>query len=279
MTIVSLRTLRALHQQQHCLVVNKSCSVDSEKPAASKTPSPESSAADDTITAKPTASASGTDAAASDTAEGTEGASGSATGTAEASETADASATASESAAATTFDERLPAGGIRMITPAPISGSQYYKIGDYVTFKWNYTSVSRFPSKVDVLVSCSKNQGTYTIAANQSAEKTGDVTWDTRKFQTGEAPLLEATYTLIVHDAAEAITAQPRAGFLGMSNQFTFGMYEKSDYVDKEHWKCSSCLKSDAAANIERRALMGVMTMAVVTAMTFTWFVVGVGVV
>ncbi|KAI9805547.1 MAG: hypothetical protein M1825_000798 [Sarcosagium campestre] len=168
---------------------------EGDRPAASRTRA--SASESGTITAKPDASASETgDSRASDTAEGTGEATATATGTgknddedSKATGTEDASA--SESAAMTTFDERLPAGGIQLITPAPISGSQYYKIGDDITFKWNYTSVSKTPSKIDVLVSCSKNQATYTIAANQSVEETGSVLFDSKKFATGTAPLFE----------------------------------------------------------------------------------------
>ncbi len=76
-----------------------------------------------------------------------------------------------------------------MITPAPIAGRQYYKIGDNVTFAWNYTSLSVTPSAIDILASCSLNQNTYTIAANQSVQSSQALVWDTRKEKTGSAPL------------------------------------------------------------------------------------------
>ncbi|KAK0249569.1 hypothetical protein LTS09_015261 [Friedmanniomyces endolithicus] len=64
-----------------------------------------------------------------------------------------------------TFDARLPAGGVQLITPGPLATS-YYKIHDNATFAWNYTSLSITPSAVDVLAFCSSNSVTYTIAAN-----------------------------------------------------------------------------------------------------------------
>ncbi|KAI7054330.1 hypothetical protein KC343_g23009, partial [Hortaea werneckii] len=77
-----------------------------------------------------------------------------------------------DSASTTSIDPRLPAGGISMITPNALT-SHYYKIGteagkNFVTFAWNYTSLSVTPSAVDVLASCSLNSQTYTIATNLS---------------------------------------------------------------------------------------------------------------
>lgn len=131
------------------------------------------------------------------------------------------------------FDPRLPAGGISMITPAALSGAQYYKIGDWVTFGWNYTSLSVTPSAIDILASCSANQATYTLALNQTVEPTGRVLWDTGAYQkTATVPLLTQTYTLIIYDAAEpaGVSATPRAGYLGAFNQYTFGMYSPQPY-------------------------------------------------
>jgi hypothetical protein len=120
-----------------------------------------------------------------------------------------------------------------------MAGPQFYKIGEWVTFAWNYTSLKAPPSAVDVLASCSANQATYTLAVNQSVEATGMVLWDTKSYQEnahkeGKTPLLTEKYTLIVYDAESSISAAPRAGYLGTSNQFTFAMYEPRPYVK---WK------------------------------------------
>lgn len=37
------------------------------------------------------------------------------------------------------IDPRLPPGGVSMITPAATDGMTFVKVGDYVTFIWNYT--------------------------------------------------------------------------------------------------------------------------------------------
>ena len=118
-----------------------------------------------------------------------------------------------------------------MITPSALAQTTYYKIGDYVSFAWNYTSLSITPSKVDVLVSCSANSATYTLKNNASFEKTGSVVWDTSPDITGTAPLLTETYTLVIYDAQKAITDIPSAGKLGVSDDFTFGMYIPQKYT------------------------------------------------
>ncbi len=87
------------------------------------------------------------------------------------------------------IDERDPPGGIQMITPGPFAGPQYYKIGDYITFGWNYTSLSVTPSAINVVASCSLNSHIYTIAANQSVQSSQAVTWDTRAEATASVPL------------------------------------------------------------------------------------------
>ena len=119
-----------------------------------------------------------------------------------------------------------------MVTPAALAGAQYYKIGDYVTFAWNYTSLSVTPSYIDVMASCSINSQMYTIASNQTVDPTGAVTWDTGDYQaTATVPLLTETYTLVVMDAAQDISATPKAGYLGVADQYTFGMYVPQAYT------------------------------------------------
>lgn len=156
-----------------------------------------------------------------------------ASGTAAATSGAAASASGSQQVAATTQNVNpvLPAGGVNMLTPSALAQTTYYKVGDYVSFAWNYTSLSIKPSKVDVLVSCSANSATYTLKSNASFEKTGSVVWDTSPDATGTAPLLTETYTLIIYDAQKAITDVATAGKLGVSNDFTFGMYVPQKYT------------------------------------------------
>ncbi|KAK5169613.1 uncharacterized protein LTR77_005590 [Saxophila tyrrhenica] len=176
-----------------------------------------------------------------------------------------------------TFDNRLPAGGVSMITPNVIAGPQYYKIAskpgqEYITFAWNYTSLSRTPSAIDILASCSQNSATYTISANASVTgPTQEVIWDVGKYQaTATQPLLMATYTLVIHDAQADITASPRAGYLGTWNQFYFGMYLPQEYTPIADYVCATC--SGAMSSMTRHTIWGMLGMAAVTVLSFGWF-------
>jgi len=158
-----------------------------------------------------------------------------------------------------------------MVTPVPISGPQYYKIGDWVTFAWNYTSLSVTPTAIDILATCTANQGTYTLAVNQTTDETGKVLWDTGAYQaTGTLPLLTETYTLIIYDADSSVSATPKAGYLQVFNQYSFGMYEKQPYVALKDWNCPSC--NAALSGIERQSLGFVFGMATITVLSFGWF-------
>ena len=171
-----------------------------------------------------------------------------------------------------TFDERLPAGGVAMITPNSLSAAQYYKIKDYVTFAWNYTSLSITPSAVDVLASCSLNSATYTIAMNQSITgATQAVTWDTGAYQaTATLPLLVETYTLIIHDAALDASATAKAGYLGTYEQFTFGMYTPQPYTPIQDYVCATC--NSAMSSMERHTWRFMFGMVAITVLSFGWF-------
>ncbi|KAL8878328.1 MAG: hypothetical protein Q9198_003835 [Flavoplaca austrocitrina] len=127
-------------------------------------------------------------------------------------------------------DPRLGPGEIVMITPAPIAQASYYKVGDYVTFAWNYTSLVIEPAKIDVFVTCQANSASYAISNNASFEPTGSVVWDTKPEASGTAPLLTETYTLIIHDASKDVTSVPQAGRLRTYDQLRFGMYKPQPY-------------------------------------------------
>jgi hypothetical protein len=166
------------------------------------------------------------------------------------------------------------------MTPAISSGAQYYKIGSNVTFGWNYTSLLGTPSAVNIMATCTANQQLYTIATNQTVgNNTGVVTWDTGSYQATAVsdPLLTQTYTLIIYDAASSISATAQPGYLAAYNQYTFGMYVPQPYTDLAGWQCATC--SGALGETERRALGLMVGMAVLTVLSFTWFVNGLGVV
>lgn len=184
-------------------------------------------------------------------------------------------ATSDDNKSTRTFDNRLPAGGVSMVTPNALAGAQYYKIADYVTFGFNFTSLSITPSAIDVLASCSINSATYTIAANHSVTGGADavqaVTWDTGEYQaTASVPLLLGTYTLMIHDAAKDIDATPMAGYLGTWEQFTFGMYSPRPYTPLADYVCATC--NAAVSATEKQTVAFLLGMVVVTVGSFTWF-------
>jgi hypothetical protein len=154
---------------------------------------------------------------------------------------------------ATSFDPRLPAGGITMVTPDALAGSQFYKVGDWITFAWNYTSLSVTPTAIDVMASCTANQATYTIAVNISAQET-KVLWNTGETPQGQAPFLTENYRLMIYDSNLTATAAPRAGYLGAFTAFTFGMYLPQPYTSlQDGWTCPNC--NSALSHLERMTL------------------------
>jgi len=158
-----------------------------------------------------------------------------------------------------------------MITPAVIAGPQYFKIGDFVTFAWNYTSLSVTPTAIDVMASCALNNQLYPIALNQSVEATGAVTWDTGDYQASATiPLLTETYTLVIYDANEDVSATAQAGYLAVQDQYTFGMYTPQPYTPLNEFRCATC--SAALSLHERQALGLLLGTSIITILSFTFF-------
>lgn len=156
------------------------------------------------------------------------------------------------------YDNRLPAGGISLVTPNALAGSQFYKVGDFVTFAWNYTSLSQTPSAIDILATCTANQATYTIAVNQSASET-QVVWDTKNTPDGQKPFLTEKYTLLIYDAESSVSAAPRAGYLGVFNSFQFGMYTPQAYVPFNEFTCANCNPNGALSQFEKMTLKALL--------------------
>ncbi|CAG8143230.1 unnamed protein product [Penicillium nalgiovense] len=163
------------------------------------------------------------------------------------------------------------AGGVSMITPASVS-TTYYKIGEDVTFVWNYTSLSVTPSAVNVVASCSLNAMKYTLSSNMTVKETGSVVWDTGKYQkSATIPLLTASYTLIVYDVDKDIGDPASAGHLSSQNGgYVFGMYTPQPYTPLNEFKCATC--SGALSETSRLAIKFTVGMAVITFASFTWF-------
>ncbi|EAW13415.1 uncharacterized protein ACLA_054620 [Aspergillus clavatus NRRL 1] len=236
--------------------------------------------------ATPTATESAPEETASDSSE-TDSATDSSKGTKTATETGTKTGTGSTTETATgksdktdktsktktkttSIDPRLPAGGISMITPTA-GASSYYKIGEFVTFAWNYTSLLVTPSAVNVLATCAKNSATYTLSSNMTVEQTGKVVWDTGKYQSNATtPLLTATYTLYVVDIDKDIGDVAGAGHLGSQIGYSFGMYSPQPYVPLNEYNCATC--NGALSETERQALKFVFGMVFITIASFTWF-------
>lgn len=178
----------------------------------------------------------------------------------------------------TTFDAEDPAGGVSMITPVTTSGTALYRIGETITWAWNYTSLQATPTGIDVLVSCSAVTETWTLTQNMSYDATATFTWDTNAYaQTAVAsPLLTEEYTLVIYDADSSVSATSEAGYLGVYNSFTFGLYNSRPYKDLGEWKCVTC-SGAAGNNLDNQALRFAVGMATITVLTFTWFVAGLG--
>ncbi|KAL4932368.1 uncharacterized protein BDV17DRAFT_195087 [Aspergillus undulatus] len=183
---------------------------------------------------------------------------------------ADETKTTSHSNKTTSVDARLPPGGISMLTPAS-SSTTYYKIDEEITFVWNYTSLSITPSAINVVASCSLNDATYTIASNVSVEETQTVKWDTGKFNANAtAPLLTATYTLIVWDDSKDIDDSAKAGELSSQNRYYFGMYTPQPYENLTNFVCATC--NGALSSVETLGLKMAVGMSLLTIVSFTWF-------
>lgn len=158
--------------------------------------------------------------------------SGSKAASSSAGKKASSSKTSEEPTKTPDVDDTSPAGAVVMITPAPLAADQYYKIGDKVSFVWSYTGLQIPPKAIDVLVTCT-NQATYTIAGNVTYEPTATVVWDTSTDRPGQKNLLTEKYTLVIHDAAEEITAVPQPGELGLSRTLQFGIYKRQEYTPR----------------------------------------------
>ncbi|KAK0748864.1 hypothetical protein B0T21DRAFT_29506 [Apiosordaria backusii] len=187
--------------------------------------------------------------------------------------------TTSDKPRKTEFNPQDPAGSVIMVTPAALAGYQLYKIGDYITWAWNYTNLQGSPTAIDVLVTCTEAKQTWTLTQNMTFQEQGSYTWDTGAYdRTAVAsPLLMEQYALMIHDADTGPTAAPTAGLLAPFNGFKFGLYTPKPYTPmSEGWKCASCSAANGMS-IDRRAVGAAAAMSVITVLSFTWFVAGFG--
>lgn len=166
-----------------------------------------------------------------------------------------------------------------MITPDPFAApTPLYKIGDYITWGWNYTGVQAEPTAVDVLVSCASRTATWTLSGNMTFETAvPKFVWDSSvQANDVENPLGNDVYTLVIKDSEAEITDRPEAGYLTSWQGFTFGLYKAKEYKPLSEWECVTC--NSAASGLDTKAFKLAAGMSVVTILSFTWFVAGLGV-
>ncbi|KAJ5389503.1 uncharacterized protein N7496_000571 [Penicillium cataractarum] len=220
-------------------------------------------------------SASGTSTGTNTDATTTGTGTGTSTGTSTGTNTKSNTKTKTTATSSISIDPAAGAGGISMITPAATS-TTYFKVGYNATFVWNYTSLSVTPSAIDVVASCSLNSQTYTLTQNMSVDPTGTYIWDTDKYQASQTiSLLTATYTLFVFDADKSLDDTAEAGYLSGSVGYSFGMYRRESYTPLNEFKCATC--SGAISDVQRQGLKFAVGMALITILSFTWFVGGAG--
>jgi hypothetical protein len=163
-----------------------------------------------------------------------------------------------------------------MLTPAASLGTPLYKIGDFVTWGWNYTDLQATPTAIDIVVSCKSATRSWTLTSNMTFPTSGSYTWDTKVQQTAvESPLLTEQYTLLIYDSNKGLSATPTPGYLNTFNSFTFGMYTPRPYTPLGEWNCATC--SAAVSDLDRKALGFALSMSLITVLSFTWFVTGFG--
>ena len=176
----------------------------------------------------------------------------------------------------------MAAGGITVLSPVSTSGLPIFKIGGKATFGFNFTDLSATPTALNIMATCTLNEAMYTIAMNQTINSTAttqQAVWDSNGYETSSAPLVVATYTLIIYDSDGTETDVAEAGYLAPFNSFEFGMYNRQDYADDagSSIPCISC--SGAFGSLERNALGFAFGMSIITVLTFTWFVNGLNVI
>ncbi|KAI9725315.1 MAG: hypothetical protein M1828_003330 [Chrysothrix sp. TS-e1954] len=169
------------------------------------------------------------------------------------------------------------AGGIALITPATtLAESAYYKVDDTITWVWNYTSLTSAPSAIDILLTVGLNADSavpsaFTIATNVSYAATQTFSWDSGKYNSETRLLPVSTYTLLVYDAAlptYSATASP--GFLGLYDQFAFGLYTGKPRVDlTDPFVCATC---NGAAGLGRVGVGFLGAWVAVVVVSCAWF-------
>lgn len=167
-------------------------------------------------------------------------------------------------------------GYVTMIIPAVTAGYPLYKIGDTVTFEWNYTGLIITPAKINVVAHCSAVAADFTIARNISASQT-QVEWDTGEAQKGDSVKLplEATYTLNIYDASKTMNDNAERGHLQPFSGLQFGMYSPRPYVQNNEFVCATC-DPNMANTLDKYTIRMMIAMGLMAVTSFVWFIAGI---
>ncbi|KAI5782721.1 hypothetical protein EDC01DRAFT_224689 [Geopyxis carbonaria] len=179
----------------------------------------------------------------------------------------------------TTRKVRVPAtavvGAVNMKTPAAQDGFSIFKIGETVTFGWNYTDLVVSPTNVNVEAYCTDGANYFTITGNASGDTTKAI-WDTGKYQaTASIKLPIATYTLFIYDASKSRTDVASPGYLGVYQNLRFGLYEPKKAIPLSQFECPTCSPDGANALLNKYALRMSLLMAFLSTISFAWFMAG----
>ncbi|QDS75548.1 hypothetical protein FKW77_005627 [Venturia effusa] len=177
-------------------------------------------------------------------------------------------------AATTSYDSSGGLGSVVMVNPAALATSTYYKVGDYVTWGWNYTNVQATPTAVDLWAFCSAAKATYTLAMNMTYDEKGVYTWDTAAYATQAPQLGTNSYTLSIADAEIGMSGTKGAGYLNPVAMYTFAMYTPQPYVNATDWTCATC-NSGAGSLTPKNTWSFLGATASITVLSFTWFATG----
>ncbi|WOO81577.1 uncharacterized protein LOC62_03G005099 [Vanrija pseudolonga] len=160
------------------------------------------------------------------------------------------SASASTSSTSSiSIPDSVPAGGILMIDPPNTASQSFYKIhpSEYITFRWNLTSLVVTPTSLTVIASCAANGNTYPVGPTDGTQNTikGDstqVVWNPYQWAQvpGQPAFAVATYQLEIYDEGGP-GARARPGRFSPYTGTKFGMYLPQSPVPLDQWTCTTC--------------------------------------
>lgn len=164
-----------------------------------------------------------------------------------------------------------------MITPNIYLGRTLIKVGETATFSWNYTDILADPTAVDIVLVLPTASKTWTLTANMSFETNVEFEWDTNEQgQDSSQPLRTDKYNFMIKDSDSELGDRAAPGYL-QENSLQIGIYTPHPYTPLSDFFCATC--SAAATELPERALRVASVMGIITVLSFTWFVSGLGVI